>query len=258
MTTGAAEIAKVFQPRWKLNVVPSAAPGVDRVLHGGFPRSQMTSIAGPSGTGKTLLAMMAVIEHLSSNAASTALWVDAVGLDVTRFAQLVCSNVSERDSLFERIRITRTLDIHAVIDACTEARKDKYLGMMVIDNIAVPVNVLTDKNQIQANALVVSLLRTLALLTYDQQLCTLLINSTVKARAGDPIGAFASTSSRPALGATYAHCIDLSILLSTHQHSTNSAQLDTVIEILHDRRGSRMGNWTSFRIESGNEVCCTI
>jgi circadian clock protein KaiC len=46
------------------NRIPSGVPGVDRMLAGGIPEGSATLIAGPTGSGKTTMAVQFVIEGL--------------------------------------------------------------------------------------------------------------------------------------------------------------------------------------------------
>lgn len=46
----------------KLAKIPTYIPGLDDILHGGFPQGRMTLITGDPGTGKTLLALQFLIK----------------------------------------------------------------------------------------------------------------------------------------------------------------------------------------------------
>jgi circadian clock protein KaiC len=46
------------------NRIPSGVPGVDRMLAGGIPEGSATLIAGPTGSGKTTMAVQFIIEGL--------------------------------------------------------------------------------------------------------------------------------------------------------------------------------------------------
>jgi hypothetical protein len=86
--------------------------------------------------------------------------------------------------------------------------------------------------------------------------------------------AFASTTIKPALGVSYAYCVDLNLLLSRHPRDRSDAghaaggrrkfggvtewNEDVVIEVLGDRKGDRAGMWGAFTIVGGLATCVGV
>ena len=78
---------------------------------------------------------------------------------------------------------------------------------------------------------------------------------------------FASIIGKPALGKTFAHLVDTSILLSTIPETRNDAERAYgtdrsdadyssagVLEVLKDRNGSQAEHWAVFHIKDGTNI----
>jgi hypothetical protein len=126
--------------------------------------------------------------------------------------------------------------------------------LLIIDNIAYITSSLLKSNHIQGHALLTMFFRSLAKLSQDHDICTLLVNNVVAKRSapnashsiptsieaqlqpetqhapeqyhfqGHP-SIFASTTIRPALGKTFASFVDLHLLLSVLPKTKQDARI---------------------------------
>ena len=126
--------------------------------------------------------------------------------------------------------------------------------LLIIDNIAHIMSPLLKNNYVQGHVLLTTFFRSLAKLSQDHDICTILNNNVVAKRAGPnisrtmPISSepqpqlgtqsvpeqyhfqdhpsiFASTTFRPALGKTFASFIDLHLLLSVLPRTKQDARI---------------------------------
>jgi len=120
-------------------------------------------------------------------------------------------------------------------------------------------------------------MRSLRHLTARHRVCTLLTNSTVGAqtssnlqyrrRPEENVSIFVSIIGKPALGKTFAHLVDNSILLSTLPETKRDAERAygtdrsdaeyssaSVLEMLTDRNGSQAEKWAVFHIKGGTDI----
>jgi len=92
-------------------------------------------------------------------------------------------------------------------------------------------------------------------------------NLQYRRRPEENVSIFASIIGKPALGKTFAHLVDTSILLSTipetrrdaeRAYGTDSGDPDyssaSVLEVLTDRSGSQAEKWAVFHIKKGMEI----
>ncbi|KAL9124471.1 MAG: hypothetical protein Q9217_006198 [Psora testacea] len=151
------------------------------------------------------------------------------------------------------------------------------VGMIIIDSVTNVVSSMVAKNQLQGQALLATLMRSLHQLTSRHHICTILINAAVatntfmnseyQRRPEENVSSFASTLGRPALGKTFTYLIDTSIFLSAVPESKHDAtwaygertgpqewRSAIVLEVLKDRNGARQGRWAAFEIASKVEV----
>lgn len=156
----------------------------------------------------------------------------------------------------------------------TTAPKAPRIGMIIIDNIASPTSPLLSRTSIQALALISTFLRSLTHLTRHYTLCTILLNATVSSNPTanayssrhrqDNVSIFASATGKPALGKTYAHMIDTSIIMSRVPKRKEDADAAlgekggwegvNVVEVLYDRSGQTEGEWAAFEVRDGVEM----
>lgn len=113
-------------------------------------------------------------------------------------------------------------------------------------------------------------MRSLRHLTTRHNICTLLLNSAVgfspnltsyHRQSSSNASIFSSTLGKPALGKSYAYCIDTSVFLSRVPKGREDAEKEYtgggggvkvgVLEVLADRYGRREGRWGSFEIGAG-------
>lgn len=110
-------------------------------------------------------------------------------------------------------------------------------------------------------------MRSLRHLTNRHNICTLLLNSAVglstsltkyPRQSTSTASIFSSTLGKPALGKSYAYCIDTSVFLSRVPKGREDSEKEYagggggvkvgVLEVLTDRYGRREGRWGSFEI----------
>jgi len=140
-------------------------------------------------------------------------------------------------------------------------------------------------------------MRTFSTLTRDQNIVSLILNSVIQNRASDSVSQrpqdqiestnspwlrspsdaldpinhpsiFGSNGFKPALGRSFAHCVDFHILLGRiPKRPTDSRLMDVmtvtqttrpemvnIAEVILDRWENRTGLWAGFRITNGSEV----
>ncbi len=120
-------------------------------------------------------------------------------------------------------------------------------------------------------------MRSLRHLTARHRVCTLLTNSMVgvqtssnlqyRRRPEENVSIFASIIGKPALGKTFAHLVDTSILLSTipqprrdaeRPYGTDLSDGDYssagVLEVLTDRNGFQAEHWAVFHITGETSI----
>lgn len=137
-------------------------------------------------------------------------------------------------------------------------------GLLVIDDIAQVTNPLLKANHAQGQASITSFMCSLGHLTRTHDLCTVIFNSATtyqKSTAAEAVSIFSSCLSRPSLGQSFAYFIDLHLLLHKLPLAVNDAKavygtqtgatrikvnLASVLEILQDRHGNRVGRWAAF------------
>ena len=147
------------------------------------------------------------------------------------------------------------------------------VSMIIVDTMTNVVSSTVSKNQLQGQALLASLMRSLNQLTTRHHVCTILTNAVVgmnasknlgyKLRPEDHVSIFASTLGKPALGKAFTYLIDTSIFLSAVPKSQNDAvsaygerigpqkwRSAIILEVLKDRNGTRAGRWTAFEMVS--------
>ena len=126
--------------------------------------------------------------------------------------------------------------------------------LLIVDNIAHITSPLLKNNHVQGNALLTMFFRSLAKLSQDHGICTLLVNNVVTKRSAtnmshttatsseaqlqprtqyvsdqyhfqDHPSIFASTTIRPVLGKTFASFVDLHLLLSVLPETKQDARI---------------------------------
>jgi len=112
---------------------PTACPSLDRLLHGGLPRGQLTLIYGEAATGKTAIAIQSAVS--CTRGGLEVLFLDADGsFPAERLKQIAGSslrevapliNISTPRDLFEQSTIIEELDRFT----------DDNLGLIVVDTI---------------------------------------------------------------------------------------------------------------------------
>ncbi len=106
-------------------------------------------------------------------------------------------------------------------------------------------------------------MRSLRHLTSTHQICTLLLNSAVATNPSEStsfsnriddsnnVSIFEAIAGKPALGKTYAHLLDTSLLLSigpSHDEVVDGGEGMVVLEALYDRFGVRRGRWVGLHV----------
>ncbi|KAM0720589.1 hypothetical protein Q7P37_004725 [Cladosporium fusiforme] len=158
----------------------------------------------------------------------------------------------------------------------TEANNDTRT-LLVIDNIAYVTSPMLKNNHVQGQALLTTLMRSLAHLTRAHNICTIVHNTTVtyqSSSTAEPTPSiFSSCSLRPALGKTFAHLLDLHLLLhrvpvtaadakafyASHSAVPKPSQmLASVLEVIQDRHSNRVGHWSAFRPDADGGLAAVV
>lgn len=153
-------------------------------------------------------------------------------------------------------------------------RTARSVNLITVSSITNVISSVVSKNAIQGQAILASFMRSLRHLTLHFQLCTIIVNATVRndsqtlnrgrSRGSDVgVSAFASVSGMPALGLSFTHMVDTSVLVSKLPKNKVDASLAYgsnlrsrqwqnafIMEVLKDRCGTREGSWAAFEIVS--------
>ena len=114
-------------------------------------------------------------------------------------------------------------------------------------------------------------MRSLQQMTSRLQICTIITNDVVAvavcsnsdlpSRLGDRVSVFASTMGKPALGKSFSLLTDTSVFLSNDldwniedYRRSKPKRKNALIEVLHDRKGSREGKWSAIKSMAGEEL----
>ena len=144
--------------------------------------------------------------------------------------------------------------------------------LLVIDNIAHLASPLLKNNRSQGQALLTSFMRSLSHLTRTYDLCTVVLNNAISYRQSsreETPSIFSSCTLRPALGKAFASLLDLHLLVHRvpktagdarmifggggggGQRTDRAPEMVSVVEVLQDRAGGRVGRWAAV---VGNET----
>lgn len=164
-------------------------------------------------------------------------------------------------------------DAHSHTDA-----DDHPSHLLIIDNITYVTSPILKNSHVQGQALLTTFMRSLAHITRSHNVCTIIHNTAItysKTSAGnnnnnsttaEPTPSiFASCALRPALGKTFLYLLDLHLLLHRLPISAAAAKavyaahgsiptpenkLASVLEVMHDSYGDRVGRWSAFRADA--------
>ena len=149
-----------------------------------------------------------------------------------------------------------------------DTSKPAAAQILIIDSVSHVAMPLVQTNYPEGQALVSSFMRSLAQLTRTWKLCTIVLcNSSTKRFVGeDMLSQFGSCHIRPALGMTFAYLVDM--LLYVHSlpeapsnktpvkegESSEDGEMVSVLEIVQDRYGGRLGRWAPFTWDSNGSL----
>ena len=112
--------------------VASGANIIDELLEGGYENDAITTIYGPAGSGKTNLAILAVVEAVKTG--KKAIFIDTEGgFSITRFKQIV----SNHKKLLEKIVFLNPTNFQEQKKAFEKLKTlvDNKIGIIVIDTL---------------------------------------------------------------------------------------------------------------------------
>lgn len=201
-------------------------------------------------------------------------WTDAEPLshnpDVTPKEQLVRGTVpdSQSDGGEDEMLMTSSpvrvqpSNTHAktVMTATTATTTTATTGgLLIIDNISRVTMPLLKNDYANGQALLTSLMRSLAHVTVAYDLCTVVIGDGRSKEGSDNSPShFSSCSMRPALGNEFGYLLDVHILLHTlprvsrqprEQQARRDAERVHIMEIVQDRHCGRYGRWAPFEVD---------
>ena len=153
------------------------------------------------------------------------------------------------------------------------------IEMLVIDKIANHAGAELSNNRFDGRDLLTTCMRSLRSITKQHNLCTIVINDIVGTKPyngqrsayalPEQVSIFTSVLGKPALGKTFAHLVDTSLLISKIPARKEDARLAMneeknrqkvawksvlVLEVLYDRHGSREGQWSAFDVVNGLDL----
>ncbi|KAF2484246.1 hypothetical protein BDY17DRAFT_323114 [Neohortaea acidophila] len=133
--------------------------------------------------------------------------------------------------------------------------------LLIIDTLTHLTAPQLKNNYVQAQALLHAFIRSLKHLTTRHRICTLVLNDVLaNAKSGrdESSSAFASCVAQPALGKGFAFMLDVHLLvhrvgkgaIAVKQKGGEKDEV-AVVEVLHDRYGTRVGKWAGFTVDDG-------
>jgi hypothetical protein len=173
-------------------------------------------------------------------------------------------------------------DAHTQTDA-----DDDSSHLLIIDNITYVTSPILKNSHVQGQALLTTFMRSLAHITRRNNVCTIIHNTAVtysntdasnnnnnNSTTAEPTPSiFASCALRPALGKTFPYLLDLHLLLHRLPISAADAKavyaahgalpkpenrLASVLEVMHDRYGDRVGHWAAFRVDAEGNLAAVL
>jgi hypothetical protein len=160
----------------------------------------------------------------------------------------------------------------------THNHTDAESHLLIIDNITYVTSPILKNSHVQGQALLTDFMRSLAHITRRHNVCTIIHNTAVtyfntsagnnnnNSTTAEPTPSiFASCALRPALGKTFPFLLDLHLLLHRLPISAADAKavyaahgaipkpenrLASVLEVMHDMYGDRVGHWSAFRVDA--------
>lgn len=125
--------------------VASGSRVIDEFLDGGYERDIITTIYGPAGSGKTNLALLALIAQLREG--KTVVYIDTEGsLSVARVQQL-CPEFEEYADNLKLLRPTTFEEQRAAFGKLEEAVAKHDVGLIIVDSIAMLYRLEIGKSQ---------------------------------------------------------------------------------------------------------------
>ncbi|KAK7690750.1 hypothetical protein QCA50_005849 [Cerrena zonata] len=230
-------------------------------LVGGFGQHRLLEISGDKGSGKTMLALQACVQHLAGFPGSGTVWIDTTGdfsIDTVPPGMLSGENANNISTILERLQVSLAFDLDA-LQEILEALQDSLniepnLRCIVIDNVTSLIRPILSITSSQGHSVMVSLMRQLHLFAEAYSLTIIVINSTSMANPRNMDSRFEFTNRKPALGPSFTYMTDATIWLSKADHphpqpSSTSGDVHTA-EILRSRF-TPSKTWCPFRICEG-------
>jgi hypothetical protein len=151
--------------------------------------------------------------------------------------------------------------------------EDHPQHLLVIDNITYVASPIIKNSHVQGQALLATLMRSLAHLTRAHDICTILHNAVMtyqpKSTTEPTPSIFSSCTLKPALGKSFAYMLDMHLLLHRvpltavdaksvyAAHSAipkSSERLASVLEVLQDKHSDRVGHWSAFKADAAGNL----
>lgn len=116
-----------------MRYIPTTCSNLDRLLHGGLPRGQLTLIYGEAATGKTTIAIEGTVS--CARAGLAVFFLDADGsFPIERLKQIAASSLNDVLPLINISTPKNLLEQSKIIEGLDRLGKDG-LGLVVVDSI---------------------------------------------------------------------------------------------------------------------------
>ena len=126
-TFGKGKAGKAIDVVKKLDTYSTGSLQLDHLLDGGFPKKRLSIIAGPYSSGKTTLALNAVVDCQKKG--DVALWVDAEGTFIKDYAEKLGVNLDD-------LLVITPMGGESIGQIIEKLIKTGEIGLVVIDSIA--------------------------------------------------------------------------------------------------------------------------
>ncbi|CAG8433272.1 4153_t:CDS:10 [Diversispora eburnea] len=215
------------------DLISIGCSGIDDLLSGGLHPGEITEISGESTAGKTRLCYAATLMTTCSVSNNTVFYIDTLN-SFSPEAMFDLFQESDRfidardrgmENVFQRIRLPKNgsdiFDVFSVIEGLRQELQRKSedafyfnLKLIVLDSIApLFLPILGGYADEKANSLMTNLIRMLRNLAREHQIVILITNSVETVRPTNPMSAFSSTITKPALKMTWTYMPDTTLFL---------------------------------------------
>jgi len=233
---------------------------------------KVVEISGDRGSGKTALALHVVLQHLSTQEDSTALWLDTTGNFVAgRLVRLAAHHSGPASAtMLDRVHVSLAFEVETAYEvlgnlhATLSSNSELACGrphIVVVDTVTALISPLLTAVSSEGHATMVDFMRMLHTLAQVHGLAILVLNDGTNCLPANPMSVFPTTTRKPALGPSFAFLTDATLWLAHPPEDLDLSFIETgilseqntelrVAEAFRSRF-STSSTWCLFRLREG-------